>query len=529
MLQAPVSFRVVGAGLAHLQRTVAHLDAAIERALSGVTTSPALVDGRFLGTTGFHAIDLGACADAVRQAVLHVAETGAARMHRLLDPRVSGLPPQLSSEPGRQAGMVALHKRVVGLLHQARRTSAPAALGAADTSSGQEDVQVFALEAMRAASDAAAVLRDVTSCELLCLHRATLLDEEPPRGSERLRMVLHKGFEHLPDSKLDRPFGREMTALAHLLGVGWALDVLDDLPTPTASTCASEDLSPDPALLRREPDDHVRRGDEGLPRTALSPLTTCRLELPTGEITVFVGPSGCGKTTSLRMINRTIEPTSGTISIDGEDVTNQDAALLRRKIGYVIQQAGLFPHRTIVDNIATVPLLNGVNKKQAREQAAELLTRVGLDESMATRYPNQLSGGQQQRVGVARALAADPPVMLMDEPFSAVDPIVRDGLQQEFLRLQSELGKTIAFVTHDIDEAIKLGDKVAIFRVGGHLAQVGAPQDLLDDPADEFVADFVGRDRGFRAPLVRDRREARGRTRLRVRRPLAQRRTARAR
>ncbi len=223
------------------------------------------------------------------------------------------------------------------------------------------------------------------------------------------------------------------------------------------------------------------------------------LELPTGQITVFVGPSGCGKTTSLRMINRTIEPTSGVISIDGEDVSKQDAALLRRKIGYVIQHAGLFPHRTVADNIATVPLLNGVNKKQAREQAVELLARVGLDESMAGRYPTQLSGGQQQRVGVARALAADPPVMLMDEPFSAVDPIVRDGLQKEFLRLQAELGKTIAFVTHDIDEAIKLGDKVAIFRVGGRLAQVGSPQELLDNPADEFVADFVGRDRGFRA------------------------------
>jgi osmoprotectant transport system ATP-binding protein len=223
------------------------------------------------------------------------------------------------------------------------------------------------------------------------------------------------------------------------------------------------------------------------------------LELPTGEITVFVGPSGCGKTTSLRMINRTIEPSSGTISIDGEDVSKQDAALLRRKIGYVIQNAGLFPHRTIVDNIATVPLLNGVNKKQAREEAAELLTRVGLDESMANRYPAQLSGGQQQRVGVARALAADPPVMLMDEPFSAVDPIVRESLQNEFLRLQSEIGKTIAFVTHDIDEAIKLGDNIAILRVGGHLAQLGSPQDVLDNPADEFVADFVGRDRGFRA------------------------------
>jgi osmoprotectant transport system ATP-binding protein len=222
------------------------------------------------------------------------------------------------------------------------------------------------------------------------------------------------------------------------------------------------------------------------------------IELPTGQITVFVGPSGCGKTTSLRMINRTIEPTSGTISIDGEDVSHQDAALLRRKIGYVIQHAGLFPHRTVADNIATVPLLNGVNKKQARENAVDLLTRVGLEESMATRYPAQLSGGQQQRVGVARALAADPPVMLMDEPFSAVDPIVRDGLQKEFLRLQAELGKTIAFVTHDIDEAIKLGDTVAIFRVGGHLAQVGTPQELLENPADEFVADFVGRDRGFR-------------------------------
>jgi osmoprotectant transport system ATP-binding protein len=223
------------------------------------------------------------------------------------------------------------------------------------------------------------------------------------------------------------------------------------------------------------------------------------LELPTGQITVLVGPSGCGKTTSLRMINRTIEPTSGTISIDGQDVTQQDAALLRRNIGYVIQNAGLFPHRTIADNIATVPLLNGVNKKQAREEAVELLARVGLDESMATRYPAQLSGGQQQRVGVARALAADPPVMLMDEPFSAVDPIVRDDLQKEFLRLQSEIGKTIAFVTHDIDEAIKLGDHVAILRKGGHLAQLGTPQELLDHPADQFVADFVGRDRGFRA------------------------------
>ena len=223
------------------------------------------------------------------------------------------------------------------------------------------------------------------------------------------------------------------------------------------------------------------------------------LEIPTGEITVFVGPSGCGKTTSVRMINRMIEPTHGVVAIDGKDITTVDAPVLRRGIGYVIQNAGLFPHRTIVDNIATVPLLNGVNKKQAREDAAELLTRVGLDESLADRYPSQLSGGQQQRVGVARALAADPPVMLMDEPFSAVDPIVRESLQNEFLRLQSEIGKTIAFVTHDIDEAIKLGDNIAILRVGGHLAQLGSPRDVLDHPADEFVADFVGRDRGFRA------------------------------
>ena len=223
------------------------------------------------------------------------------------------------------------------------------------------------------------------------------------------------------------------------------------------------------------------------------------LVLPTGKITCFVGPSGCGKTTSLRMINRMIEPTSGRILVDDEPIAAQDAAELRRRMGYVIQHAGLFPHRTILDNIATVPFLVGTNKKQARKVAAELMERVGLPEGMAKRYPAQLSGGQQQRVGVARALAADPPVMLMDEPFSAVDPIVRAQLQQEFLRLQAELGKTIAFVTHDIDEAIKLGDMVAVFRQGGHIAQFGTPQELLENPADEFVTDFVGRDRGFRS------------------------------
>ncbi|WP_062435984.1 ABC transporter ATP-binding protein [Herbidospora daliensis] len=222
------------------------------------------------------------------------------------------------------------------------------------------------------------------------------------------------------------------------------------------------------------------------------------LEVPDGAITVFVGPSGCGKTTSLRMINRMIDPTGGRILLDGKDVTAVDPATLRRGIGYVIQQAGLFPHRRIVDNIATVPFLLGWDKKKARARAMELLERVGLDPKMARRYPYQLSGGQQQRVGVARALAADPPVLLMDEPFSAVDPIVRTSLQEELLRLQSELHKTIVFVTHDIDEAVKLGDTVAVLRVGGKLAQVAAPADLLSDPADDFVREFLGRDRGIR-------------------------------
>ena len=223
------------------------------------------------------------------------------------------------------------------------------------------------------------------------------------------------------------------------------------------------------------------------------------LVAPSGQITVFVGPSGCGKTTSLRMINRMIEPTGGAIWLDDQDTANVAPEKLRRGIGYVIQHAGLFPHRTILDNIITVPLLLGHDKKVARARAMELLERVGLEARFAKRYPAQLSGGQQQRVGVARALAADPPVMLMDEPFSAVDPVVREQLQQEFLRLQSELGKTIVFVTHDIDEAIKLGDQVAVLRVGGHLAQLATPAELLSKPVDDFVAGFVGRDRGYRA------------------------------
>ncbi|MEV5985371.1 ABC transporter ATP-binding protein [Streptomyces sp. NPDC052051] len=222
------------------------------------------------------------------------------------------------------------------------------------------------------------------------------------------------------------------------------------------------------------------------------------LEIPDRSITVLVGPSGCGKTTTLRMINRMVEPSEGTITLDGVDVSRQPVNSLRRSMGYVIQNAGLFQHRTIVDNIATVPRLLGQSKARSRARARELMERVGLDASLAKRYPYQLSGGQQQRVGVARALAADPPVLLMDEPFSAVDPIVRKGLQEELLRIQGELGKTIVFVTHDIDEAIRLGTMVAVLRTGGRLAQFAPPAELLSSPADAFVEDFLGADRGIR-------------------------------
>jgi osmoprotectant transport system ATP-binding protein len=222
------------------------------------------------------------------------------------------------------------------------------------------------------------------------------------------------------------------------------------------------------------------------------------LEIPDRSITVLVGPSGCGKTTTLRMINRMVEPSEGTITLDGKDITQQPVNTLRRSMGYVIQNAGLFQHRTIVDNIATVPRLLGWSKDKARARARELMERVGLDGALAKRYPYQLSGGQQQRVGVARALAADPPVLLMDEPFSAVDPVVRKGLQDELLRIQEELGKTIVFVTHDIDEAVKIGTMVAVMRTGGHLAQYAPPAELLSDPADAFVEDFLGADRDIR-------------------------------
>jgi osmoprotectant transport system ATP-binding protein len=229
------------------------------------------------------------------------------------------------------------------------------------------------------------------------------------------------------------------------------------------------------------------------------------LEVPAGKICVLVGPSGCGKTTSLKMVNRLIEPTSGRILIGDTDVARRDVIELRRSIGYVIQQVGLFPHQTVGENVATVPRLLGWERARQRERANELLELVGLDPARyATRYPSALSGGERQRVGVARALAADPPVLLMDEPFGAVDPIVRERLQNELLRLQENLAKTIVFVTHDIDEAIKMGDLVAVMQLGGHLAQFGPPDEILANPASDFVARFVGADRGLkRLALVR--------------------------
>ena len=227
------------------------------------------------------------------------------------------------------------------------------------------------------------------------------------------------------------------------------------------------------------------------------------LEVQRGEICVLVGPSGCGKTTTMKMVNRLIDPTAGRVLLDGEDVAAADPTQLRRRIGYVIQNVGLFPHQKVRDNVGTVPALLGWDKKRTRARADELLDLVGLDPSVyGGRYPAQLSGGQRQRVGVARALAADPLVLLMDEPFSAVDPVARERLQSEFLRVQDEVGTTVVLVTHDIDEAVRLGDRVAILREGGHLEQYDEPAALLVRPASDFVASFVGTDRAVKALSV---------------------------
>jgi len=221
--------------------------------------------------------------------------------------------------------------------------------------------------------------------------------------------------------------------------------------------------------------------------------------IPSRKTTVFVGSSGSGKTTLLRMINRMVDPSSGEIEIDGENILQKKPVALRRSIGYVMQNSGLLPHFKVVDNVATVPVLNGVPRKEARAQALELLDTVGLSRDIAGRYPSQLSGGQQQRVGVARGLAANPNILLMDEPFGAVDPIVRAELQQETIRLQRDLDKTIVFVTHDIDEAFLLGDQVVILEKSAKIAQVGSPTEIMSNPASDFVANFIGVDRGKRS------------------------------
>jgi osmoprotectant transport system ATP-binding protein len=241
--------------------------------------------------------------------------------------------------------------------------------------------------------------------------------------------------------------------------------------------------------------EHVGKIFPGQTSPAVADLT---FEVGEGEIAALVGPSGCGKSTTLRMINRLIEPTSGRITVAGRDISAQKPHELRLSIGYVIQQVGLFPHRTIGRNIATVPELLGWDKARTHARVDELMDLVGLEPELASRYPTELSGGQQQRVGVARALAADPPVLLMDEPFGAVDPIVRLRLQEELLQLQRDLQKTIVFVTHDIDEAIRLGDRVAVLNVGGILEQYGAPVDVLAAPANDFVLEFLGADRGLK-------------------------------
>ncbi len=247
--------------------------------------------------------------------------------------------------------------------------------------------------------------------------------------------------------------------------------------------------------------DHATKRYPGRTEPALDSLS---LTVPAGEICVLVGPSGSGKTTALKLVNRLIYLDEGEIRIDGTKIYDLDVTELRRSIGYVIQQVGLFPHMTVDANVGTVPRLLGWPRQRIRERTSELLELVGLDPAHdGSRYPAQLSGGQRQRVGLARALAANPPLMLMDEPFGAIDPIVRARLQDEFLRLQQELRKTVLFVTHDIDEAIKIGDRIAIFRQGGKLAQYDTPEAILRQPADDFVAEFVGADRALKALALR--------------------------
>jgi osmoprotectant transport system ATP-binding protein len=270
------------------------------------------------------------------------------------------------------------------------------------------------------------------------------------------------------------------------------------------NTAQSEGPSAYPQAATLEFREVVKRY-AGQERLAIDHLS---FEVPAGEICVLVGPSGCGKTTAMRMVNRMIEITAGDILLDGVSVKTRKPAELRRQIGYVIQQVGLFPHQTIGQNVATVPHLLGWDKQRIRARVDELLDLVALDpDDFRDRYPSQLSGGQRQRVGVARALAVDPPLMLMDEPFGAIDPINRGRLQNQFLRLQAQIRKTVIFVTHDIDEALKMGDRIAIMKEGGVLAQYATPQELLESPADKFVESFVGADRGLKALALHRIRE----------------------
>ncbi|MBA2240344.1 MAG: ABC transporter ATP-binding protein [Solirubrobacterales bacterium] len=283
-----------------------------------------------------------------------------------------------------------------------------------------------------------------------------------------------------------------------LLGPAWARGARDE-PLTASNASTTDDRQPADERRQQAADLELCEISKLYPGQSDPAIDKLSLKVEAGEICVLVGPSGCGKTTAMRLVNRMIEPTDGDILIDGESIRDRGPAELRRHIGYAIQRTGLFPHLTIADNISTVPRLLGWDKQRIDARVDELLELVSLDaDDMRDRYPGQLSGGQQQRVGVARALAADPPLLLMDEPFGADDPINRERLQNEFLRLQGQLRKTIVFVTHDIDEAIKMGDRIAVLKKGGKLAQYASPAELLTNPADKFVEDFVGADRSLK-------------------------------